>query len=228
MVPRIIHRQWFGPREMPNRYRENADLWRALNPGWEVIDHDYESLPPLRNDWEFWECGKSWIPGRGDQKEASLIEVARADIGAYEILSAWGGLYVNCDMRPIRPLPPEIEHNDMTLAYEIDGSLISNAFMAAIPDHPVMDAVINALPNNVRNMSAGVDHMTGPRLLTRIVFESAPSTRILPSRFCNPWLPTYAQEIHEDTICIHEWGHATKDEDLWPSEGRQAGEQRYF
>lgn len=228
MVPRVIHRQWFGPREMPERYRDNGALWLEFNPGWELIDHDYTTLPPLRNEWEFTECGKAWTPGRGDQKEASLIQVTQADIGAYEILWTFGGLYVNCDMRPVKPIPEHVTETDMTLAYEIDIALISNAFMASEPGHPVMDAVITALPESVRTCKLGVDYVTGPRLLTKVVRETAPATRILPSRFCNPWLPTSTQQTHADTICVHEWGHATKDEDLWPSEKRQAGEQRYF
>jgi mannosyltransferase OCH1-like enzyme len=228
MVPKVIHRQWFGPRDMPDRYREYGQAWLDLNPGWELIDHDYSTLPPLRNEWEFTECGRSWTPGRGDQKQASLIQVTQADIGAYEILWSLGGLYVNCDMRPIRPIPTDLTERDITLAYEIDGVLISNAWMMSEPQHPVMNAVIEALPENVRTCDRGVDHVTGPRLLTRVVSHSYPDTHILPARYCNPWLPTYEQQIHEDTICVHEWGHATRDEDLWPTEGRQAGEQRYF
>lgn len=227
MVPRLIHRQWFGPREMPERYKENGRLWQDLNPGWELIDHDYSTLPPLRNHWEFTEVGRSWMPGRGDGKEASLVQVTQADVGAYEILWAWGGLYVNCDMRPVRALPDHLSEQDMTLAYEIDGTLISNAWMMSIPEHPLMNAVIEAIPDSVRTCDRGVDYVTGPRLLTRIA-GSFPDVPILPSRYCNPWLPTHAQQIHEDTICVHEWGHATKDEDLWPDKPRQDGAQRYF
>jgi mannosyltransferase OCH1-like enzyme len=227
MVPRIIHRQWYGPREMPERYRENGELWLQLNPGWELIDHDYTTLPLLRNEWEFSEVGKSWMPKRGDGKEASLIQVTQADIAAYEILYSLGGLYVNCDMRPIRPLPDHLQEQDITLAYEVDGSLISNAFMMSVPQHPLINAVIEALPESVKHPDRGVDHVTGPRLLSRIA-ETFHGIDILPARFCNPWLPTQQKVTHEDTICVHEWGHATKDEDLWADKPRQAGEQRYF
>ena len=228
MVPQVIHRQWYGPSPMPQRYIDNGALWLELNPGWELIDHDYSTMPPLRNEWEFNEVGKSWMPGRGDGKEASLVQVTQADIGAYEILWNYGGLYVNCDMRPVRPLPDDLLDSSVTLAYEIDDTLISNAWMMAAPEHPLMNAIIEALPENVRTCTLGVDHVTGPRFLTRMTREHAPDARILPARFCNPWLPTFQQVVHEDTICVHEWGHATRDEDLWPGMDRQAGEQRYF
>jgi mannosyltransferase OCH1-like enzyme len=213
---------------MPERYKENGQLWIDLNPGWELVDHDYGTLPPLRNEWEFTQVGKEWMPARGDGKEASLIQVTQADIAAYEILWAYGGLYVNCDMRPVRPLPEDLLERDVTLAFEIDGSLISNAWMMSEPGHPLMNAAISALPESVRTCSLGVDYVTGPRFLTRITRDHYPQATILPSRFCNPWLPTQTKQTHPDTICVHEWGHATRDEDLWPTEGRQAGAQRYF
>jgi mannosyltransferase OCH1-like enzyme len=213
---------------MPDRYRENGELWKTLNPDWELIDHTYDTLPPLRNHWEFAECGKSWTPGRGDAKEASLIQVTQADIAAYEILWNHGGLYVNCDMRPVKPLPDDLTDRDLTLAYEIDGSLISNAFMASSPQHPLMNRIIEELPNSVRTCTLGVDYVTGPRFLTRMTQAHQPDAFILPARACNPWLPTSPQVVHPDTICVHEWGHATNDEHLWPNQGRQSGAQRYF
>lgn len=228
MVPRLIHRQWYGPRKMPDRYKENAQLWEQLNPGWTVVDYDYKNLPPLRNEKEFNGVGATWLPRRGDGKEASLVQVTRADIAAYEILWTFGGLYVNCDMRPVRPLPDELSNQNITLAYEVDEILISNAWMMAESQNPLINRVIEELPASVRNPDRGVDYVTGPRLLTEVVRRHAPNTHILPARFCNPWLPTQAQERHPDTICVHEWGHATRDEELWPDQPRQAGQQRYF
>jgi mannosyltransferase OCH1-like enzyme len=130
-------------------------------------------------------------------------------------------------MRPIRPIPEHLLDQEITLAYEIDGTLISNAWMMSIPEHPLLNAVIEALPESVRSCNLGVDYVTGPRLLTRIA-AGFPEISILPSRFCNPWLPTHEQALHEETICVHEWGHATRDEDLWPDKPRQDGQQRYF
>jgi mannosyltransferase OCH1-like enzyme len=226
-IPKLIHRQWFGPRIMPDRYKENAAKWIELNPEWVLQDYDETDLPRLENQEAFDECGWSWIPGRGDSKEASLIQVTKADIAGYELIYQFGGLYVNCDMRPIKPLPESFDEHDLILSYEVDGTLISNAFMACAPGNPVIGAVIDAIPESIKTVRAGVDYVTGPRLLTRIVNELAPDALILPARFCNPWLPMQPQRIYYETICEHEWGHATSDETLWPDHGRQPGLQRY-
>lgn len=228
-IPKLIHRQWFGPRPMPDRYHENRDLWKRFNPDWRITDFlSLEALPEMRNGEYVHGCGITWHPGRGDQKEASLIQVTQADIAAYELLYRYGGLYVNCDMRPLQPLPDLIREYDLVLAYEIDDVLISNAFMACTPEHPLMDEIIKALPANIETVHAGVDYISGPRFLTRIVKEFAPDAFILPARFCNPWLPSQPRTVYPETICEHEWGHATSDQDLWPDQDRQPGAQRYF
>lgn len=228
-IPKVIHRIWFGPRDMPAQYAEYGQDWRRLNPEWDLIDWTYETLPPLRNQSEFDGCGVTWTPERGDAKEATMIQVTQADIAAYEILYQNGGLYVNCDMKPIKPLPKDFCDHEAVFAYEIDGTLISNAFMAATAHHPALNAVIEAIPASVQNASGrSMDYVTGPRHLTGIIQQQYPNTTIWPARYCNPYLPNSQPTFHEDTIAIHYWGHATQDESLWPDMDRQPGAQRYF
>ena len=44
-IPQVIHRLWLGPRPMPQRFREFAQDWRDLNPGWECHDWSWHDLP---------------------------------------------------------------------------------------------------------------------------------------------------------------------------------------
>lgn len=227
-IPQVIHRIWFGPRDMPDAYRDYGQKWLTLNPGWTLIDWDYDTLPPLTNQAEFDGCGTTWTPGRGDAKEATMIQVTQADIAAYEILHQHGGLYVNCDMEPIRPLPEDFTSHDMILAYEVDGWLISNAFMAAEPGHPLLADVIAAIPNSVANSEGrSMDWITGPKLLTAIKKENHDHVTVWPARYCNPYMPDQPPVIYPETIAAHCWGHAARDEELWPDQPRQHGQQRY-
>lgn len=211
---------------MPQRYKDNRAAWEELNPGWVCLDWSI-GLPWMRNADLFHGCGVTWMPNRGDAKEASLVQVTQADIGAYELLWSLGGLYVNCDMRPVAALPDWFAQADLVLAWEIDDLLLSNAFMAARPRHPFLNAVIEALPHNALTATGGVDYATGPRFLTAMTERLRPSAAFLPAAACNPWLPGQAQNIYPETICVHEWGHATSDESLWPDKPRQPGAQRY-
>jgi len=227
-IPKLMHRIWFGPRPMPDLYVQFKQQWLDLNPGWELRDWGYDDLPPLDNQTEFDGCGTTWFPGRGDAKEATMIQVTQADIAAYEILYKNGGLYLNCDMKPIKPLPEDFCDHDAILAYELDGWLISNAFMAAVPKHPLMKAVIEAIPGSVRAAAdRSMDWITGPKLLTAVKKEAFDDVTTWPARYCNPFMPDQAPVISEDSIAAHYWGHAARDEDLWPDLGRQPGAQRY-
>lgn len=226
-IPKVIHRIWFGPRPMPQSYRAYGHDWIELNPGWKLIDWNYDTLPELINQHWFDTCGTAWRPGRGDAKEATMIQVTQADIASYEILHQHGGLYVNCDMQPISPLP-DLTEVDVLLAYEIDGWLISNAFMAATPNHPLMQSVINAIPGSIQaNQQASMDWITGPKLLTAVKKELHDDVFVLPARACNPFMPDQQPVVYPETICQHHWGHAAKDEELWPDLPRQEGQQRY-
>lgn len=215
MVPRLIHRIWYGPREMPVSYQHFGNKWRALNPTWHLIDWDYGMMPPLRNQWHFNNVGTGWDPNPGAAKANSIKQVARADIAAYELLYLYGGLYVNCDMEPLRPIPDELIEQPVTLANEIDHWLISNAWMMSVPAHPLFDTIINAIPGNIEQETRTIDWKTGPKLLTRIAHEQFPEVAVLPARFCNPWTPQVPTGPTEESICTHHWGHMIPDASLW-------------
>ena len=214
-IPKLIHRAWFGPREMPNEYVEYGQRWKELNPGWQVIEWGYDNRPPLINESLFVNCGMEWTPIAGAAKTTSIIQVAQADLLGYELLYRYGGLYVNTDMEPLRPIPDEFTQMDILLANEIDDWLISNAWMMSAPEQPLIRAVIDAIPGNIAKEIRSIDWQTGPKLLTRIKEEQYPDTPVLPARYCNPWTDTPWGEPHPDSLCAHHWGHKHPDHLLW-------------
>ena len=214
-IPKLIHRAWFGPREMPNEYVQYGERWKELNPDWQVIEWGYDNRPPLINESLFVNCGMEWTPIAGAAKTTSIIQVAQADLLGYELLYRYGGLYVNTDMEPLRPIPDEFTQMDILLANEIDDWLISNAWMMSAPQQPLIRAVIDAIPGNIATETRSIDWQTGPKLLTRIKEQQYPDTPVLPARFCNPWTDTPWGEPHPDSLCAHHWGHKHPDHLLW-------------
>jgi mannosyltransferase OCH1-like enzyme len=200
---------------MPQQYVEYDRRWKELNPNWQVIEWGYDNRPPLINESLFVNCGTEWTPIAGAAKSTSIIQVAQADLLGYELLYRYGGLYVNTDMEPLRPIPDEFTQMDILLANEIDDWLISNAWMMSAPEQPLIRAVIDAIPGNIAKETRSIDWQTGPKLLTRIKEEQYPDTPVLPARFCNPWTDTPWGEPHPDSICAHHWGHKHPDHLLW-------------
>lgn len=215
-IPRLIHRIWFGPRDMPELYRQFGERWADMNPGWQVHDWRYEDLPPLVNQETFDAIGDTIRPNPGGAKGDSVVQVQRADIASYELLLTYGGLYLNCDIDPVRPLPDGFTDHAAVLVHETSFYL-SNAFMAAEPDHPLMRRVVADLPARVdQRRHDPINEVTGPHLLTAC-WRSMPDAdvEVWPAHMVNPWIASHEGEPHPDSVCVHRWGHATPDEHLW-------------
>jgi len=87
MIPKILHMIWIGPKPFP--YEANLQKYIELHPEWKINLWTDSNLPRLRNRKIY----KS-IP----------IYAARADLLRIEILAIYGGVYVDADSYPIKPL----------------------------------------------------------------------------------------------------------------------------
>ena len=101
MIPMQFHRLWYGPREMPQRYKDYGATWPKLNGGKLTDWLDYR---PAINRALFDTAGTTWQPNAGGGKQDSAVAVQRADIASYELLYQYGGIYLNTDMEARRPL----------------------------------------------------------------------------------------------------------------------------
>jgi len=118
---KIIHFIWYG-KNMP----ENPYKWKMMNPDWEVMIWNRENMPKLINQRLFYILSPVWD--------------MQSDIARVEILYRYGGLYLDCDIIPLRPLGNFFEeYGDLVGFYEnesIRPGLICNAVMASIKHHP--------------------------------------------------------------------------------------------
>jgi mannosyltransferase OCH1-like enzyme len=119
---KIIHFIWYG-KNMP----ENPYKWKMMNPDWEVMIWNRENMPKLINQRL---CSLSFI--QPDMQ---------SDIARVEILYRYGGLYLDCDIVPLKPLGNFFEgYGDLVGVYEnetIIPGIICNAVLASVKRHPV-------------------------------------------------------------------------------------------
>jgi mannosyltransferase OCH1-like enzyme len=148
-IPKIIHQIWIqGHSKMPRRYLQQALTWQRQNPSWEYHLWDEDSLKALIR-----------------QRYAELLPVyeayeevaARADIGRYAVLHAFGGLYVDTDTICVRPITPYFLEPNISLYVQVydnpacpahPGALIegvSNAMIACSPGHTFWQYVFKFL-----------------------------------------------------------------------------------
>jgi len=105
--------------------------------------------------------------------------IQRADIARCLILHRYGGVYADLDVEALRPIDPLIEGRACVLtlepalhaAWSGESHLVSNAFMAAAPRHPLFDLVIDLLGRRDMHAASASDVLatTGPILLKEAV-----------------------------------------------------------
>ncbi|MFN9131079.1 MAG: glycosyltransferase family 32 protein, partial [Phycisphaerales bacterium] len=94
-IPRVLHQIWLGKGEMPLHQRRWRRRFAEMNPHWEMRLWTDENLPPILNRNAWAACGiVGGTPGC----------VMRSDILRLELLARLGGVYLDTDVKPIRPL----------------------------------------------------------------------------------------------------------------------------
>src|SRR3954469_5636980 len=94
LIPRVFHQIWLGPKPLPPQFKEWADRWLSLNPGWRMEWWTDSHLPDLLNAKEF---------------QAADKMAAKSDILRYEIIYKYGGIYIDSDFEPLQPLEPILD-----------------------------------------------------------------------------------------------------------------------
>lgn len=201
---------------MPLVYDDYWRQWAALHPSWDRHTWTERDMPPLRNQAEYALCEHT--AGAGVP-----MAVQRAATAAYELIWRFGGVYLNCDMQPLRPLDDLLD-NPAFAGLNADRYLC-NAVLGGEPRSPFFDAVISELPFRVAaNPHAGMEVQTGPHLLTAVWWTIPELITVLPREAFN-----YAQHglirHGEDSVyteaarsagayALHHWGHRRQEGDI--------------
>lgn len=203
MIPRVIHQTW-RDAHLPPAFARLARTWRDLNPGWA---------------WRLWtdvdnrEFVAREYPGLLALYDAYPFPIQRVDMVRYLILQRHGGLFVDLDFEALQPIEPFLEA-DAVFGCELDENcrahgkarIVSNAFMACAPQHPLLDAVVAALPGAMQDAinqglerNAAILESTGPFFLTRCLdaYDGAASVAVLPAETLYPLGVSEIEQLRE-------------------------------
>ena len=182
-IPRIVHQMW-KTKNIPIQMKAWVSKWRATNPDlmymfWtdvssrEFVAKYYKSLLKTYDDFQF--------------------GVQKADMFRYIVLYAFGGVYADLDVEPLKSLDPirdwapcilsrEPNAHHQVLTYHLYGSkadlnytLACNAFMACRPGHPFFFYLLSRIVKEsvgVTGRNCGLEstlNCTGPETMTRVV-----------------------------------------------------------
>lgn len=222
-MAKVIHRAWFGPEPLPDRYAAFGETWAKLNPDWEVRMWTLEEVeplldPPIRRIWNH--IRKHGAISAIPHKPEVAIATQLADLAGYTIVYTQGGVYLNCDMEPLRPLSDlPVQPEDAWACIE-SGHWINNGALGGPPEHPFWRAVLDELPHRFKRLDGmAMNHTTGPRLLTDVA-ASTPGLVVLPQKYFNLALLSRVplggnanryrkRAISAGAVALHHWHHRT-------------------
>lgn len=194
VIPRVIHRIWFGDKVMPEEYEKYWKAWQRQLP-----------------DFEF----RTWREADvADFRTSELLERAegmarKADIARYEILLRHGGIYMDCDIFPLQPLNLSLLQHDLVVCNESDSTdYCSIGFIASVPGNPALQWAVDAVMQRpINRLSPNVE--TGPWLFGQAVAHS-PHVRLPVHAFYpylyNEPLSSILDRDLSGTFGVHVWG----------------------
>lgn len=234
---KTVHRFWGGGK-MPDNYKEFGEKWATLNPEWDVIlwepmwpgmlvpnyvsnpsDHKYR--PHVVINKTVWNMLNT--PPAGMHVDESAMWTQRADVIGYELVYKFGGLYVNTDIEPVKPLSslfekyPQIEFKDAA-AMEDDQWVVNAVLWSPERRSEFFNAVIKMLPGRYLAMPGEYMNVTtGPHLLTAAANIFPHLLQPLDKEVFSHvhWSQVEAgkdavveyESLPADVIGIHHWGH---------------------
>lgn len=223
--PKIM-RFWDG-KPMPRVYKDYGRMWQALNPEWEVVDYNQLAIASsgILDSHAGIRDVLIDLSNRDHGRNGIEYWVQIADVIGYLLAYEHGGIYVNTDIMPVKPLRYLLNHYQAghnAYAGREDPQRIVNAVLGGPEKHPLYEEVLKQLPDSYFSQPyAEMVLTTGPVLLTNVINNTfqGQGIRILPETAFNSvhWKQiegTTSTQIldqvdfaHPDLIGVHCWGH---------------------
>ncbi|WP_084763898.1 glycosyltransferase [Knoellia subterranea] len=204
-IPRTLHRVLVRGYD-PGLAAE--DWWirfQRLHPAWELKTWG----DPHAQDWELGHLFDSCTSG------AQL-----ADLMRLEILWREGGVYVDSDVEPFKPLD-SLRNLGCFIGTE-DGEHISTGVIGAVPGHPAVRELIDELAK-FRELPSDrpANEVTGPGLVTRL-FDGRSDVTVLPREMFYPYGPMTGVSYTDvwltpHVVCAHHWAATWVEPSTGPS-----------
>jgi len=208
-IPRITHQIWLqGWDELPEKFHKNVRLLEQKNPEYRHMKWDEESLRR--------ECEKIGPEVLARFDSFSYL-IQKVDLGRLVVLYNYGGISVDTDMKPLRPIAstPHLDSAECMISMgafplNIIGHT-NNAVILCRPGHPfVEDAVQTIAGASVKEADYStkelyIDATTGPRFLEVVIGRHREKIVFLNNKFYEPCFSVDPIcRPSEDSIMLHE------------------------
>lgn len=200
---------------MPADYRRFGERWAELNPDFEI--HDWTEDEILAESWRNRDVIDDLYRRDAGRRTIALFAQV-ADVVDYELIFRFGGVYVNADIEPIRPLElmdAFYEPAGRDWVAREDERYVVNAAMGGAAGSPFFGDVIDRLgPRYFAEPGGPMNRTTGPGLLTDVVADHPDVVQLPVVAFnAHHWRTirrgsdASGRKIPREAIGVHHWGH---------------------
>lgn len=125
MIPKIIHFVWLGNQTKPKKIQECIDSWTRQLPDFKIQEWNEKN----------WDINSSKFTKEcyAAGKFAYVSDVIRLDV-----LSRFGGIYLDSDVLIKKNLSDLLDNRDLILGFMFD-NVLSTAFMGSSPHNPFIE-----------------------------------------------------------------------------------------
>jgi hypothetical protein len=159
MIPRIFHQIWLGTVPMHPLMLSWRQRWQALHPEWEHWLWTESADDPCALT-----CGSRRLFSCHPGLLASACHLSqRSNIWRYQVVCAFGGVYLDADVEPFRPIDELVGHLDAFAVPRMrPEGYFENAVFGAELEHTWVRDLLRGLPNRdpATSLSMGVDYLT--------------------------------------------------------------------
>lgn len=142
-IPRKIFQSW-KTLHLDPCIQQNTERLKQLNPEYEYQIFDNKKCRNFLQKY----YGQNYVNAFDNVKSGAF----KCDLWRYAVLYKYGGVYIDIDMQPIKPLKNIIRETDKFLSVKDASGMpcrIYQAFIAVVPNHPIMKYALEASLYNI-------------------------------------------------------------------------------
>ncbi len=183
LIPKIIHQIWVGC-PLPERYKKCIESVKKHHPDWEYKLWTEKDVKAFKFSTQ-----KIYNKASSNQQKSDILR--------YEILSKFGGVYIDIDYECLKPLTPLVHAHEFFAGLE-GPTYVNNAIIGSRPRHPICEALIKRISNrSIEDNNKLGWYGTGPCLITQVCFHYLVRKKnaiIYPQKFFYPLTPEHVVE----------------------------------
>lgn len=201
MIPKQIFYVWLGERPIPEVYLQNINHWQELEPDFKVIRIDETKF-----DMRKYPIVQKLI----DQKDYAFA----SDIIRLVTLYEHGGVYLEHDLKLIKPIDDLLVNKHVVFSLEASGVVANGGFFAAEQTSPILKNLIDDLIRSYEEQTT-LTPVHGPKMLTEFLTKRGLSKRnqnqqlqditILATEYFAPFHFWGGGRVTDKTYGIHQY-----------------------